>query len=523
MNKVNEINNNVTNSILKRFWSSDFAVIGIFSALAVLLHLIAIEGFGYFRDEFYYISCSDHLDFGYVDQPPLSILLLKLIRLVLGDSLIAIRILPVLAAGLFVFLTGVIARELGGKKFALLLASVAAFAPIGNFFLYNVYSMNFLDHLFWLACIFILLRIIKTGDPKYWLLFGLTAGLGLQNKISVLFLCFGIVVGLVLTKERKHFRSKYLWLGAATAGLLFLPYVLWNMAHGWPHLEFIHNAKAYKMVATSPVEFLKGQILYNNPGTLLIWLAGLWYFFFHREGKKYRLFGWLFLSIYVLLTLQQAKDYYMSGIYPILFAGGAVLIETWLRQKQWTWPKPILIIMILVPTLILIPFALPVLPVDTTAKWMQTVGLTHTSGENHEMGILPQHFADMHGWEAMVEKVAGVYNTLSPEEKKECMIFATNYGITGAINLLGKKYNLPPAFSGHNSHFFWPPKRHTGNVMIIVGLRKKDLENTFKEVIIADRTNCKYCMPYENNKAIHLCRGSNRTLGEIWPNVKHFE
>jgi hypothetical protein len=517
------MNRRVTNSILKRFWSPDFAVIGIFSALAVLLHLIAIEGFGYFRDEFYYISCSEHPGFGYVDQPPLSILLLKLIRLVLGDSRIAIRILPVLAAGLFVFLTGLIARELGGKKFALFLATAAAFAPIGNFFLYNVYSMNFLDHFFWLACIFIVLRIIKTGNPKYWLLFGLTAGLGLQNKISVLFLCFGIVVGLLLTKERKQVKRKYLWFGAAAAGLLFLPYVLWNMAHGWPHLEFIHNAKAYKMVATSPLEFLEGQILYNNPGTLLIWLAGLWYFFFHREGKKYRLFGWMFVSIYLLLTLQQAKDYYMSGIYPILFAGGAVLIDTWLRQKQWAWLKPLLIILILVPTLILIPFTLPVLPVETTVKWVQTVGLTPTGGENHEMGVLPQHFADMHGWEAMVEKVAGVYNTLSPQEKKECLIFATNYGVTGAINLLGKKYNLPPAFSGHNSHFFWPPKGYTGNVMIIVGFKKKDLENTFNEVIIADRTGCKYCMPYEKNKPIHLCRGIKRTLEEIWPEVKHFE
>jgi hypothetical protein len=153
---------------------------------------------------------------------------------------------------------------------------------------------------------------------------------------------------------------------------------------------------------------------------------------------------------------------------------------------------------------------------------MQTVGLTHSSGENHEVGILPQHFADMHGWEAMVEKVAGVYNTLSPQEKNECIIYATNYGVTGAINLLGKKYRLPPAFSGHNNHFFWPPKGHSLKVVIIVGGRKEDHERSFDEVIIADRTGCKYCMPYENNKAIHLCRGFKRTLEEAWPRVKHF-
>ena len=161
----------------KQFWLSDYMIMGYFSLLTLVLHLIAIEGFGYFRDEFYYISCSDHLSFGYVDQPPLSILILKLIRLTLGDSLVALRLLPVLSAALFVFLTGLMARELGGKKFAVALASAAAAAAVGNFFLFNIYSMNFLDLLFWQACFLIIIRLIKTNDPKYWLIFGLVAGL----------------------------------------------------------------------------------------------------------------------------------------------------------------------------------------------------------------------------------------------------------------------------------------------------------------------------------------------------------
>jgi hypothetical protein len=507
----------------KQFWLSDYMIMGYFSLLTLVLHLIAIEGFGYFRDEFYYISCSNHLSFGYVDQPPLSILLLKLIRLTLGDSIMAVRLLPVLSAALFVFLTGLMAKELGGKKFAIALASAAAAAPIGNYFLFNIYSMNFLDLIFWQVCFFIIIRLIKTNDPKYWLIFGLVAGLGLQNKISVFFLCFGIAAGLLLTKERKYLKNKHLWLGAAIAGLLFLPYILWNMANGWPTLEFMQNAKTYKIASVSPLGFLWGQILYNNPATLVIWLAGLWYFFFHKQGKTYRLFGWMYLTIYLLFTLQQAKDYYLAAAYPILFAGGAILFETWLQKKDWKWPKPVLIIFILVPALFMCPVTLPILPAESTVKFVQFLGLSQHTQENHEMGVLPQHFADMHGWEEMVEKVARVYNTLSPEEKKECAIYASNYGVTGAVSFFGKQYGLPLAFSGHNNHFFWPPKEDNINVLIIVGGRKEDHEDSFKEVTEMDRTNCTYCMPYENNKPIYLCRGIKRPIKEIWPTVKHFE
>ena len=506
----------------KKILTSDFAVMGYFAALNLLLHLIAIKGFGYFRDEFYYVSCSEHLSFGFVDQPPLSAFILKLIRVVLGDSVVAIRILPVLCGALFVFLAGLMARELGGKKFAIALACTAAFAPIGNFFIFNIYSMNALDMIFWQVCILIIIRIIKTNEPKYWLTFGLVAGLGLMNKISVLYLGFGIFVAILLSKERKYLKNKYLWLGLIIAGLLFLPYIVWNATHDWATLEFIHNAKTYKMTQLSPLDFLKGQVLYNNPAALIIWLAGLWYFFFHNEGKKYRFFGWMFLTIFVLLTIQQAKDYYMAGAYPILFAGGAVQFEHWLQKRSVKWLRPVFIVFILVPTLLLCPMALPILPVESTISWIKTIGITGNPGERHEMGALPQHFADMHGWEEMVEKVAGAYNSLNPAEKKECIIYATNYGVTGAINLLGKKYGLPPAFSGHNNHFFWPPQGYSGNVLIVVGGRQEDHENSFREVIEADRTDCRYCMPYENDKPIYICRGIKRTLEEIWPTVKHF-
>ncbi len=506
----------------KEFWLSDAMVIGYFALFNFILHLFAIKGFGYFRDEFYYISCSDHLAFGYVDQPPLAAWLLRAVRTVLGSSVVAIRIVPIFLGAVFVFMTGWIARELGGGKFGLALAAATAFSPMSAFFMFNYYSMNSIDLVIWLFCFYFIIRAIKTGDSKYWLWFGLTAGIGLLNKISLLFLGFGIFVGLLLTKERKQFKEKYLWYGAALAGLLFLPYVLWNMTHDWAHLEFIHNAKTMKMAAVTPLSFLLNQLIDQNPITLLVWLPGLWFFFFNPRGKNYRLFGWMFIALWVLFTVQGAKAYYLSAAYPILFAGGALQWETWFKRLKVKWPGPALISFILIPTLFLCPIALPILPVKQTIGLQKMIGIEPASGERSEVGVLPQHYADMHGWEGMVEKVAGVYQSLPPEDQEQCIIFGSNYGVAGAIHVLGRKYNLPPVFSGHNNHFFWPPTGHSGKVMIVVGGRQENHKEFFREVTEVDRTGCVYCMPHENNKPIYLCRGPKAPLESIWPRVKHF-
>lgn len=522
MNNEIFMNDNRIKTILR----SDKMIIGYISLFTILLHLIAIEGFGYFRDELYYISCSNHLAFGYVDQPPLSIFLLKTIRFLLGDSLIALRLVPAVSSGLMVFVTGMITKELGGKRFALLLASISAMASIGNFFLYSIYSMNFLDHLFWLALIYILLRIIKTGNTKLWLWFGIIAGLGLQNKISVLFLGFSIAIGIVMTEHRKHLKNKYIWMGALSAGLIFLPYILWNMANNWPMMEFINNARMYKMSAVSPFEFLKEQILNQNPATFLVWISGLWFFFFNKSGRKYRIFGWVYLSLYILFTIQQAKSYYLSPIYPILYSGGAIMLENIFNKiklyKVHILLKSITTITILVSTLVFAPICLPILSQQNTIAWLNTLGIEANSGENHKVGALPQHFADMHGWPEMTEKVSEVFATLSSEEQNSCLIFGQNYGETGAINFFGKKYNLPLAISGHNNHYLWPPKAENIKVMIIIGGRKSSHLETFEEVQEAARTSHPYAMPYENDIPIYVCKKLKLNLQQIWPKIKHF-
>ncbi len=517
------------NNQAKKLQALDWIVLCLPALTACLLHLIVLGKYGYFRDEFYYLACADHPAFGYVDQPPLSILILKIIRMTIGDSVTAIRILPAIGHGAVVFMAGLFARALGGKRFAVLLGETAALAPLGNLVVFHFFSMNFLDILFWQILIFIIVRIIQTGNPRLWLLFGLIAGIGLENKISILFLGFGIAIGLLLTRKRKYFKEKQLWIGALIAGLLFLPYLIWNATHDWATLEFMHNAKTYKMASVNPLQFLTGQILYNNPVSIIFWLAGLYFLFFHREGKTYRPLGWMVVSIFVLLMIQQAKDYYLAATYPILFAAGAVLWEKWLRSGWRIWFRPVLIFILAVSTGFLLPVTLPILPVEKAIAYIQKIGIEGTPGENHEMGVLPQYFADMHGWEEMVKTVADVYDSLSDAEKKNCVIYVRDYGQAGAIDLLGKKYGLPRATCAHNNYWYWGPPEWNGQTAIIFGWSHnleenlRDLKSRFENVKLAATFTNPYCMPYENNRQIFICRNANFDFERIWQHEKHFD
>ncbi|MBN1780833.1 glycosyltransferase family 39 protein [bacterium] len=513
---------------LKQLFRSDWIVLLPASLTIILLHALTIQKFGIFRDELYYIACSNHPAAGYVDQPPLSLWFLRIIRMILGDSVAAIRFLPVLAGGVWVFCTGLLAREFGGKKRAMFLASLASMAVLGNMVLFHFYSMNFWDMLFWQVLFFVLIRIVKTGNEQLWITFGYIAGIGLLNKISILFLGFGLFAGLVLTEHRHYLKSGPLWAGAALAGLFFLPYVLWNAAHDWPMIEFIHNAKTYKMAAVSPAGFFMGQLLYNNPVNGLIWIPGLIFLIFSKQTRPFRVFGWIFLTIYILFTVQQAKDYYLAAAYPVLFAGGAVFWETVPRKRTGRLLISALSLLIAGSLFIFTPVTLPVLSASETGAYIQKLGIGGNSGENHEIGVLPQHFADRHGWEEMTKTFAGVYSQLSPREQAGCLIYVRNYGEAGAIDYFGPKYGLPEASCSHNNYWIWGPEAWDGKVAIIYGWSHdidanfEDLNRRFQYVEHAATFTHPYVMPYQNNRHIFLCRDANFSFEEIWAEEKNF-
>jgi hypothetical protein len=507
----------------RRYVAGDTTLLLVLSLFVVLLQLLVSSRYGYFRDEFYYFACGEHLAWGYVDQPPFVALMAAMTRGLLGDSLLAVRFLPALSNGLIVFLTGLIARELGGGRFAQGLAALAVLIAPVYLAIDHIFSMNCFDLVFWVLAIYLAVKILKEDRPKLWLLFGLVAGIGLMNKYSVGFLGLGLVVGLVLTPARKYLRSKWLWLGGALAFLIFLPHIVWEVEHAFPTREFIRNATLHKNLPMSPPTFLLESILQTGPINLPIWLAGLYFLFFAKSGKPFRVLGWIYVTDLVLFLLTNGKPYYLAPAYFILLAAGAVHLESVVRTRQWGWLKPVSVTALGLAGLTFLPYALPVLPVETFIRYQDFMGIHPGSGERGPSGKLPQMYADMFGWENQVATVARVYNALTPEEKARTIIFCGNYGEAGAVDFLGRKYGLPKAASGHNNYWYWGPGNWGADIVIAIGVSREDLEETFEQVELAATVVSPYARPSETDLPIFIGRKPRRPLKEVWPGTRHFD
>jgi hypothetical protein len=235
------------------------------------------------------------------------------------------------------------------------------------------------------------------------------------------------------------------------------------------------------------------------------------------------LFGWMYLAIFILFVTTRAKTYYIAPIYPVMLAGGAVFIERLILHWKRNWLKPVIITFLAAGGIVTAPLVLPVLPVEAYIEYSARLGIVPQPSERHEIGPLPQHYADMFGWENMAKKVAKVYHHLSPEEKSKCGIFVQNYGEAGAIDFFGQKLGLPKAISGHNNYWLWGARGYTGEIMIIIGGNRNDYEEIFQDVEQVEVISHKYAMPYENNLPVYLCRKGIIPLKKIWPKIKHYE
>ena len=448
---------------------SGTAILIYLGMLKLFIHLAVNGRYGIFRDELYYIICGQRLAFGYVDHPPFTPLIAQVSRLLFGDSLLGLRIFPALAGAATVVLAGLLARKLGGGRAAQVLAAVSVIfsAVILNFG--YLLTNNAFDILFWTLAAYILAIILKDDRPRLWPVFGLVAGIALQNKYSIAFFVAALGVGFVLTSARRRLRSGWLWTGAAIAFAVFLPNLLWQIRHGLPFIELNRNAVAYKNAALSPLQFVGGLITDALPFVFLVMLAGLFYFLLAAEMKPVRPFAWAFLALLVFFILSGGKPYYLAAIYPTMLAGGAVALERWSTRPKLRWLVPASLVLIVLTGAAAAPFAVPVLPVEKLVSLSQRLGITQPAGERKAMGLLPQHFADQFGWEEMTEAVARVYQGLSDADRAVCGIFAQNYGEASAINVLGRRLGLPWAASGHNNYWLWGPAPGRGEVMIAIG------------------------------------------------------
>jgi hypothetical protein len=489
----------------------------------LLIHLLTNGRYGYFRDELYYIACSRHLAFGYVDQPPFSILLLRLSQLLLGDSLFAIRLLPALAGAAIVALTGIIACEMGGRAWAIALACAGSLCALFNLAVGNFFSMNAFEPLFWMGCVYLVVRIINGGSPTLWLWFGVLLGIGIENKHSTVFFGVGILVALLLTPERRHFAQKWIWLGGIIALAIALPNILWQAQHHWPTYELLSNiAHSNKNVALSPVQFIVQQAVFMNPGTLPLWLAGLFWLFGSHDGRRYRAIGIIYLVTLTEFIVLHGKSYYLAPAYPMLFAAGGVAFER-IFGTRLTWIKPVFLSAIIAMGALCAPLVLPILSPDKLIAYMRAIHMEPPRTETSHTEALPQIFADQFGWEQMVGSVAHVYHHLRPEDEKRAAIFCQNYGEAGAIDFFGPKLGLPPAISGHQNYFLWGPRDWTGEVALALDTNDDDERELFGSVEdLGQVVSSPWAMPFERRRHIYLCRDLKVSVREVWPRVKNW-
>ena len=354
------------------------------------------------------------------------------------------------------------------------------------------------------------------------MLFGVVAGIGLEDKYSIAIFCFGIVVGLVITEHRRFILDKWLWIGGGAALVIFLPNLIWNVQHHWPFAELMHNIKTTgKDVELSPLEFFKQQVLLAQPFTAPIWLSGLGALFFWKPLKPYRFLGWCYVVTFTMFVVLKGKNYYMAPIYPMMYAAGAVVVTAGIDHIRQGWLKPAIAVLLIAVGVWLAPIVIPAFPPDRMITYLDNLPFKVPRTEHsHEGAALPQHYADQFGWEEIVAEVNEAWNRIPREERSGCAIFAQDYGQAGAIDFFGRKYGLPPALSGHQNYYLWGPYGYAGNCMIVLDDKKEKLESLFESVEFVGRSR-KNEFALEREVPVFICKRLRvGSLAELWPKVK---
>jgi hypothetical protein len=483
------------------------------------VHVAVLGRYGIGWDELYYVACADHLDWGYVDHPPLIAFVTAATRLLLGDSLPALRFPSLLAGLVAAFVTGLIAREFGARRFGQFLATTCIALAPASLVIDHLLSMNAFDHLFWALAILLVARILGRDEPRLWPVFGVVAGIGLLNKYSIGFFCSALGLGLLATPARRHLADRRFWLGAGIGGLLFAPHVLWELGQGWPSLEFMHNVTAHKNLPLSLWAFLRGSAGQMNLAALPVWAAGLGYLLFSRRGRRFRALGWIYPALLVVFQVSHAKPYYLAPAYLALFAAGAVVFERATSDKSWRRvPSTVLIVL---PVLVSSPMYLPLLSPPQLVAYQAWLGVQPMPDERGAAPTkLPIYFASMHGFEDLVGVVARVYQSLPASERAHTAIYASGYGNAGAVDYFGGKYGLPKAISGHNSYWLWGPRGYSGEIVIVIDAARHDLEQVFATVGPGVAVDSPYA---QRQTTVFLCRGLTQPLRTFWPQVRTYQ
>ena len=494
-----------------------------FAVLTFLIHLVSSLwgshiGYGFFRDELYFVLCGRHLAWGYVDQPPLVAVQARIAEMRFGLSPTGVRVLSFAAAGAMVGMTGLLSWQFGGRPRAQVLAMTAILAAPALLATQNYLSMNAWEPCFWMGSMLVLLRLADgTASPRAWLIFGALVGLGIENKHSTVFFLLAVLIGILLSPQRGMLWSKYCAAGVALMILLVLPNFIWQWVHQFPTYQMLSTgAHLDKIIKLPPFWFLVAQLDIMLWSTAPLWIGGLVWLGFSRKTQPWRFVALTYLVFLLLMMALHAKHYYLAPIYPVLFAAGAVAFGEVTRR---TWPT-VLYIVDLALTLLFItaPVALTILPPQ---RYNAYTGIFLDSNANSEKysGPLPQILSDRFGWPEMVQGFADRYYALPPEVRAHTGIFCDNYGEASAVNILGPKYGLPMAISGHQNYYFWGWNGFTGESVLTLGDKREDFTDKYAEVIDLGPFSAPWIMDLEH-RHYFLLRNRKRPYAADWPAIK---
>jgi len=499
-------------------------------ALATLAQ-VAIQhaGYGIFRDELYFIVCGRHLAWGYVDQPPIIPLVVHISALLFGiKSLALFRTLASLAGGAEVALTGLLAWRMGAGRWAQALAMTGILLAPMVIGLDATFSTGLFEPIFWMTVALALMELARLADRGirsgkavawWWVLLGVAAGVGLENKWNEVFFLVCVLAALLLTKQRRVLASKWFPVAFALIVLLILPNLLWEVHHHWATLELLHNDQINgKNIHVGPLAFVLNQMLVFGFLMAPLWIAGIAWLLFGRAARMFRFLGVTYVLYLPLMITLHAKDYYLAAIYPLYFAAGAAAWDLFFR-KAWLRRglTPAWVGLHALAVAVLLPLVLPVLSPAKTIAFQNRTHLQQPKLETGTTAPLPQYFADMLGWRHKANLLAAAWLSLPPAERAQAVIYAKNYGDASAVSVY--RPDVPEAISGHQNYFLWGPRGYSGKVMIVFGDSRESLESKFDSVQVFARDTNPYLEPYERGP-IFICRGPHESLETLWPKVK---